>query len=587
MTAPVPPRRAALLVAALLAAGAAGGTSGTDRAEGGAASRPGATAPAGAFGAYLAGRFAASESDTRAAADNLLAALRTDPQPEVLQRAFLAAVLDGRQEALRLARQMPQDNQVAGMLLAGADGLAGRWERAEQRLRALPRQGAAQILQPLLVAWAQQGRGQTDAALATLRPHHEGSGRLKGLYALHAALVADVANRPRDAERLIRATLADNPEPTLRLTQVAAGILARAGREAEANRLLDALGHANDDLALAVGDAAARRQILGARPVASAAEGVAEAQLALAGALRGQGAPEFALVLTRLALRLRPNFAPALLMAADALADERQEEAALATLAAVAAEDPLAPVAALRRAALLDKLDRADDAAAELRRLAAAWPASPQPAARLGDVLRARSRFAEAATAYEEAIARIGTPRAADWPLFYARGIAYERSDRWPLAEADFRRALELSPEQPYVLNYLGYSWVEQGANLAEARSMLERAQQLRPSDGNIADSLGWALFKLADLPGAIHWLEKAVELEPRNSIINDHLGDAYWVAGRQREAQFQWRRALSLEPEPGESPKIEAKLREGLPGHPVAQAQNHPPAVPAPPANQ
>jgi tetratricopeptide (TPR) repeat protein len=572
MTVPVPPRRLVLLAAALIVAGAAG-------SPGDRASSRGAPTPHGAFGAYLAGRLAASESDTKAAADNMLAALRADPgQPEVVQRAFLAAVLDGRAEARNLARQMP-DNQVAAMLLAGADGLAGRWDRAEPRLRGLPRQGPSQILQPLLVAWAQQGRGQTDAALATLRPQLEG-GRLRSLYAMHAALIADLAGRPRDAERHIRAAIGDNPEPTLRMTQVAAGILARAGKEAEATRLLDQLARANDDMALAVGDAGTRRALLGTRAVASAAEGMAEAQLALAGALRGQGAAEFSLVLTRLALRLRPNFAPALVLAADALADERQEEAALAMLEGVAPDDPLAAVAALRRAALLDRLERTDAAAAELTRLAAAYPASSQAPARLGDVLRARSRFAEAAAAYDEAIRRIPSPAAQDWPLFYARGIALERSDRWPQAEADFRRALELSPEQPYVLNYLGYSWVEQGKNLAEARGMLERAVQLRPNDGNIAESLGWALFKLGDLPGAVHWLEKAVELESRNSVINDHLGDAYWVSGRQREAQFQWRRALGLDPEPGETPKIEAKLREGLSGHPLAQVQNQ--AAPA-----
>jgi Flp pilus assembly protein TadD len=164
--------------------------------------------------------------------------------------------------------------------------------------------------------------------------------------------------------------------------------------------------------------------------------------------------------------------------------------------------------------------------------------------------------------------------------VFYARGIAHERSGDWERAEADFRRALELSPEQPYVLNYLGYSWVEQGRNLDEARRMLERAVQLRPNDGNIADSLGWALFKLGDLNGAVHWLERAVELEPRSSVINDHLGDAYWMAGRRSEAQFQWRRALALGPEPGEGPRIEAKLREGLPALPAAQAL----AAPVPP---
>lgn len=564
----VPSRRAALLVAALLSACAAASSPApavtpvvAPRAE-----------PSGAFGNYLAGRLAQSETDTATAADHLLEALRREPdQPEVLSRAFLAALLDGRQEALRLARRLP-DNQAAALLLVGADAVAGRWDRAETRVRALPRTGPAGLLGPLLLAWTQQGRGQTDAAMATLRPHVD-SGRLRGVHALHLALIADLAGRPRDAERAIRTALAESPEPSLRLLQLAAGLLARSGKEAEGLRLLEGLGRGLGDVSLAAGTEAGRRALLGAR-IASPVEGIAEAQLALSAALRQQGAGEPALVLARLSLRLRPNFTPTLLLVSDHLAEERQYEAAHALLNPVPTTDPLGRLVSLRRAGLLDRMDRVEEAEAALRRLSAEAPESPLPAARLGDMLRARSRFADAATAYDEAVSRLGAPAAGDWPLFYARGISHERAGEWPKAEADFQQALGLSPEQPYVLNYLAYTWVEMGRNIPEARRMLERAVELRPNDGNIVDSLGWALFKLGDVPGAIRWLERAVELEPRNSIINDHLGDAYWVAGRQREAQFQWRRALSLEPETAEVPKIEAKLRDGLPALPTATVQ-------------
>jgi tetratricopeptide (TPR) repeat protein len=559
----LPSPRTLLLTAALLSACAA--------AEGGRAGEATFTpTPSNPFGAYLAGRFATSEADTRVAADALLAALRADPdQPEVVQRAFVATLLDGRPEAVRLARRLP-DNPLAAMLIAGAEAQAGRWDRAEARIRTLPRQGAAQLLQPLLLAWTLHGKGQTDAAVALLRPLSE-SGRLRTLYALHAALICDLAGRAREAERFVRIAIGDNSPPTLRLVQVSAGILARGGRESEAERLIESLARGQDDLALATGEQA-MRQLVATRPVTSAVEGMAEAHLALAGALRGQGAAEFSLALTRLAQRLRPGFTPALLLAADALSDEGQHAAALAQLDQVPPDDPLAGMVTLRRAILLDRLDRPEAAIAAFQRVAAAYPTASQPLARMGDMLRARQRWTEAVAAYDEALRRVPAPTAAHWPLFYARGIARERAGDWPPAEADFRRALELSPEQPYVLNYLGYTWVERGENLAEARRMLERAVALRPQDGNIADSLGWALFKLGDLPGAIRWLERAVELEPRNSVINDHLGDAYWAAGRQREAQFQWRRALALGPEGDEGPKIEAKLRNGLPANPVAE---------------
>jgi tetratricopeptide (TPR) repeat protein len=568
MTGRVPPPKALLLAAAMLSGcGAAGASGGV-----GPLARPvSLPEPPGVFGNYLAGRFAQSEADTAAAADRLLDALRRDPdQPELIGRAFLAAVLDGRPDALRLARRLPE-NQAAALVLIGSEAVAGRWDRAEQRIRALPRQGPAGLLSPLLLAWTLQGRGQTDQAIATLRPLAE-QGRLRGLHALHLALIADLAGRGREAERHARMALAESPQPTLRLVQLVATLLARHGQPGEAEQLLDNLARGTGEFALAAGTEAERREILATRPVASPVEGIAEAELALAAALRAQGSGEPALLLARLALRIRPNFPAALLLVAEHYADQQHHATAINLLDQMPPTDPLARIARMRRAGLLERMDRLDEAERMLRTLAAELPRAPQPLIRLGDMLRGRSRFAEAAAAYDEALARIATPGANDWPLFYARGIANERAGQWPKAEADFQRALELSPEQPYVLNYLAYTWVEMGLNLVQARRMLERAVELRPNDGNIVDSLGWALFKLGDIPAAVRWLERAVELEPRNSVINDHLGDAYWMAGRQNEARFQWHRALRMDPEAAEIPKIEAKLRDGLPPPPTAR---------------
>jgi len=567
-----PPRRGLLLAVALLSACGAAGSPAP------ATTPVQATAPAepaGVFGAFLAGRFAQSETDTRIAADRLLDALRRDPDaPELVARAFVAAVLDGRAEAVRLARRLP-DNQAAQLLLIGVEVQAGRYERAEQLVRALPRQGPAAILSPITLAWVQQGRGQTDQAIATLRPLAE-AGRLRSIHALHLALIADLAGRNRDAERYARMALAESSETSVRLLQLTGGILIRNGHPEEAMRLMEGLGRGLTDFALAANTEAGRRAMLAGRGVASPAEGIAEAQLALAAALRGQGGGEGSLLLARLALRLRPDFPAALLLLAEHYADERHPETAFAVLEGVRADDPLAQVVALRRAVLLARMDRLAEAEAGFRALAAAAPTAPQPYARMGDMFRTRQRWPEAVAAYDGAIERLRTPQPADWALFYARGIANERSQRWPRAEADFQRALELSPEQPYVLNYLAYTWVEMGKNLVEARRMLERAVELRPNDGNIVDSLGWALFKLGDIPGAVRWLERAVELEPRNSVINDHLGDAYWAAGRRNEARFQWQRALTTDPEAEEIPKIEAKLRDGLPATPTSAARRN-----------
>jgi Flp pilus assembly protein TadD len=344
-----------------------------------------------------------------------------------------------------------------------------------------------------------------------------------------------------------------------------ASILHRGGRTAEATRILDRLAESHDELAIAALEPA-RSGVLAQRGISGPAEGIAEAYVALGSALRGQDLEEMSGLLARLALRLRPGFAPALLLLADVLTDAEQPAAALDALAAIPPGDPLAATAMLRRAGLLDRLDRMEEAEALLGEVAAALPTLPQPLMRLGDILRRRGRFAEAAAAYDGAIQRLGQVQAHDWPLLYARGIARERCGDWPGAEADFLEALRLAPDQPFVLNYLGYSWADQNINLARARAMLERAVELRPQDGNIADSLGWALYRMGDLAGATTWLEKAAELESRNATVNDHLGDAYWAAGREAEAQFQWHRALTMEPEPADAERIERKLREGLP---------------------
>ncbi len=190
----------------------------------------------------------------------------------------------------------------------------------------------------------------------------------------------------------------------------------------------------------------------------------------------------------------------------------------------------------------------------------------------LGDLFRRKERFPEAEKAYGDAIARLPKVEPDDWRLFYARGIALERMGRWPDSEASLAKALELAPDQPLVLNYLGYSWVDQGQNLDRAKAMLHRAVELRPQDGFIVDSLGWAYFRIGEFDNAVTQLERAVELEPGDPVINDHLGDAYWRVGRLREARFQWQRALTLKPEADVVAQIEGKLERGLPATSTAK---------------
>lgn len=523
----------------------------------------------GVFGNYLDGRFAMAEGDSQIAANDLLKAFQqAPPDPELTLQTFLACVDAGRPEAVTLARQLP-DNQIAQLVLADADIKAGRWQDAETRFHGMPRQGMSQLLQPVLVAWAQQGDGRTDTALSTLRPYIENP-RFRALFALQAAMIADLGDRPEVAATLYRGVQANMSEPSLRVAQILASWEARTKQAAEAEHTLGTLETAAPELGIAMPGLLADVM---KRPVPNAADGVAEAYFTFAALLRSQDSNDFSLLMLRLALSLRPDFAAARLLAADILASDNHLHAAYHVLTEVPASDPMTPVVELRRAALTDRMGRPDDAMRELQRMAKEYPDSPLPDEQRGDILRTTQRFTEAVAAYDKGIARITTPNSANWILYYDRGVAEERSHQWPKAKADFQHALQLSPDQPFVLNYLGYSLADMGHHLDEARQMVQAAAERRPNDGAITDSLGWVLYRQGHAAQAVKTLERAVELEPEDPTINEHLGDAYFAVGRKIEAQYQWRRALTLNPTPDDAAKLEAKLNTGHPG-PVLSGQ-------------
>jgi Flp pilus assembly protein TadD len=192
-------------------------------------------------------------------------------------------------------------------------------------------------------------------------------------------------------------------------------------------------------------------------------------------------------------------------------------------------------------------------------------PDDPSPMIDIGDIMRSQENYPEAVLAYESALSRLTDVTENYWSLHYALGISLERTHNWPRAEENFKKALELRPDQPYVLNYLAYSWVEKGINLDQATEMLRNARDQRPNDAYIIDSVGWVHYQLGSYEEAVVDLEDAVELLPQDPIVNDHLGDAYWQVGRKREARFQWKRALSMDPEPDTIPAIEEKIKNGL----------------------
>ncbi len=297
---------------------------------------------------------------------------------------MLAALLAGRPEAVRLARE-DQSGVAAQLLLAGQDAKAGRWNQAEQRFAKLPRQGFTQPLQPLLVAWAQFGGGHTDAALATLRPFLDGDPGQRAIYAFQAGLIADLAGRTAEAGRLYRLAQEGFRLPFLDLSRAVASWQARNGNLAEARQTLAALAQSGTNLAIAVPRLQGDPSI---RPVQRATDGLAESYLMLAAVLRQQDANDFAAVLLRLALDLRPDLTMARLLASEVLGVGKEVSASLTVLAPVREADPLWPLVELRRAELQDRAGNTDEALQILTRLENAYPGRPEPWAEHGAILR-------------------------------------------------------------------------------------------------------------------------------------------------------------------------------------------------------
>ncbi|MEO3428432.1 tetratricopeptide repeat protein [Pelagibius sp. CAU 1746] len=525
------------------------------------------------YGAYLAGLVARGNGDLDAATDYMLQALRYDPDnPEVLFPALQLAAATGRQEdaaglSARVLEREPQ-HSLATLILAVEAARTGDMDKADELLAGLPQRNFDQVLVPMLRAWVQTGQGDPDGGLETLSVL-KGDRGASVLYGLHAALIGEVAGRPEQAAQEYEALLSSAGRPTLRLTWLAGSFFERHGQRERALALYrEFVGSTvGSDILLPMLERAERGDDSPAE-VSAATDGMAEVLFNLAGLLSQEQADDAALVYLHQALVLRPDFIMAKVLLGEILQKQGRSRAAIAAYRQVPQGSPFGWIVSLRIADELQQMGDNEAALSELDRLAAERPDAYEPMMRKGNLLRIEERFDEAVVAYDEAVARIergGEIGPHHWSLLYFRGIALERADQWERAEADFKHALGLKPEQPYVMNYLAYSWVEKKQNLDEAEAMLERAVKLRPRDGYIVDSLGWVYYRLGRYEEAVTQLERAVELRPQDPTINDHLGDAFWQVGRKHEARFQWHRALSLDPEEDQIPVIEKKIEDGI----------------------
>jgi Flp pilus assembly protein TadD len=520
-----------------------------------------ASAPHTISGNYVAARVAKRSGDFTAAAQFMRNIAAMAPGDLDVQRdLFLVELSDGNiAEALTVAKRIPVDDKAPAFiptLLAVDDIGNGLFDAANDRLIKMPDRGLNVVVAPLLRAWALHGAGQTDEALTLLKTLEATRG-FQATAAVHRGLILDIKGDVAGAEAAYKAA-EQAGGMSLRLAEIMIGFYQANGRADAAQAVYNQ--YANEQPSARLLNPSTKLRITTPR------QGAAEALFGIGNSLRQEASRDAALMFGYLALHLRSDFDLARLVVADTLDAADRLEKAISLYRVIKPASEYSWPARLRIASALDRNGDTEAAIAELRAMASLRADNPEPLISLGDILRSHERFTEAATAYSDALKRIPVLERRHWTLLYSRGIAHERSGQWEAAEGDFLKALEFEPEQPYVLNYLGYSWVDQGINLERGRAMIQRAVELRPDDGYIVDSLGWVLFKMGDFTGAVRELERAVVLKPEDPTINDHLGDAYWNAGRREEARFQWRRALSFKPNEKDVARIQGKLTDGVP---------------------
>ncbi len=524
------------------------------------------------LGSYLAANFAKIENDAPNAATFYRDALALDPSSEVLlEQAFQTEASDANwARAIPLAKELIAKDPSHRMahLVVGLDRFkAGDYADADKEFKAASDGLIGELTSSLARAWTALAAGDSAKALSLLKKPKQAEGAQFYLN-YHEALVADVAGKTKEAAAAYERSFRQNSR-MLRTALAYARHAAHEGNDKLARTILDGLTDRTQEEPHPLVRALSTEVESGKSVplmIKTPQEGMAEVFYGLGELLANEGGVGMGILYLQMALYLQPDHAFALVSLANAYESGRRYEDAIAAYDRVPKDTPLQSEIEIRKAFDLNSLDRVDEAKVILDKLAGENPKDLKALDALGSIMRVRKRYAEAVEYYTRALALVKTPAKQHWSLFYSRGTCYERLKDWPPAEADLKKALKLYPDQPMVLNYLGYSWVDQNHHLKEGMSLIEKAVALKPDDGYIVDSLGWAHFKLGDFKEAVRFLERAVELKPEDPVLNDHLGDALWRVGREREARFQWDQALTLEPEPDDVEKIKKKLTEGLP---------------------
>ncbi|MCD7110880.1 tetratricopeptide repeat protein [Rhizobium sp. DKSPLA3] len=529
-------------------------------------------------GSFLAARTADVDHDLDTATKLYRTALEFEPDNvEVKQRLMITSLMNGDfAEGVKIATQLKDDASVERIttVARGVDAIRKKeFRNAEKILKYSGPNDLDRMMNGLLLAWAKAGQGKPKDAIAMIQ-EMKGPEWFAIFKSYQQGAIALAAGDKQTARTKFNEAVTDRngggaaPDTFIRSVIALARLEATDGNKQKA---LDTISLGQSFVNNYAPLDALRKSIEDGKPqeqqVRNASQGAAAVLFSVGAALNREGAEDIVSLYLQTARALDPDSADILVMLGGIAETLKKPERAIALYGQVPQGSPMRRLSEMQLGLALAEVGKVDDAKKHLRELIDLDPKDIRSYVAYGSVLSDAKDYKEMAVTYDKAIEVLGPmPKRTDWSIYFQRGIAYERLKEWEKAEPSFKKALELNPDQPQVLNYLGYSWVDKNMNLDEGLNMIRRAVELKPDDGYIVDSLGWAYFRLGQFDEAVAELERAAELMAGDPTINDHLGDAYWRVGRKLEAVFQWNQTLELKPEAEEIPKIKAKIENGLP---------------------
>lgn len=528
-------------------------------------------------GAYLSGQVADFDHNYDLAIEFYQRALQFEPDNvDAKRRLFSALIIAGYfEQAVELAETLQGDQDVATLsdrTLVVNSIQQREYRRAETLVDLTEMNPVENLLNNLLSAWAKFGDKRIDEAFAQVDAM-EGPTWYAPFKDYNSGLMAAAHGDLDKAHAHFDDLIGNNDAIQITPDTYLQTVMAKAILYYNSGETDKALATLTGNVQAAYPPARTLERIIRqdgkiSNPVSSAQQGASAAFFAIGAALNRAGNEDIVALYLQFSRALDPENAAALVMLAGLKEQLDQPEKAIEIYRTVPQTSAVKRLADLQLGLNLADIGQIDQALSHIAALIADNPQDIRAYTSYGSILSSEMRYREMADNYEAAIKAFGPLHSrAHWNLFYQLGIAYERLKIWDKAEVAFLRSLELSPNQPQVMNYLGYSWIDMNINLDRGMDMIRAAVDLRPDDGYIVDSLGWAYYRLGQYDNAVRELERAVVLRPADPTINDHLGDAFWKVGRFTEAKFQWERALSNIDEFDENliPAIEEKLENGL----------------------